>query len=279
MSLTKARILVVILCCFFVPSIARADDDKASCVAAYSSAQDLRAASKLVEAQRELRVCARATCSAFIVRDCTQWLEEVESSTPTIVVSAKDEAGHDVTDVVLTLDGTALAEHVDGRALAIDPGPHALVCRYADYPIITQNIVVRTAEKNRVIDVVFAKPPEPVVVAHAIDIVPPVAPPQHETITPNPLRPIGIAIGAVGVAALITGGIAGIAAIVNKGDHCVSATCDPGTVSSLSTETTLATIGIVAGAVLTAAGVTLMIIGKPRHAFVSASIGSLSVRW
>lgn len=279
LKLSRSTYLVALSIALMAP-IARADE-KAACVSAYSNAQDLRASSKLIAAQRELRSCARATCPSFIQRDCTQWLEQVEASTPTVVVSAKDGAGHDVTDVSVTLDDTAFLEKLDGLAVAIDPGPHVLTLRHGTDPAITQNVIVRTGEKNRAFDVVFAKPVEPpvekpiVVVREPL----PVEPARHERLIASPLRPLGVVVIGVAVASLLVGGGSGIAAFVNKGQHCAGATCDPGTVSSLSTETTLATVALIAGVVLAATGVTLFVIGKPRHTIVVGTVGGFSVLW
>jgi hypothetical protein len=257
MPLKRTRLLLLVA---MAAGTAHADD-KAACVAAYSSAQDLRAAGKLVEARGQLVVCAPSTCPDFIARDCSQWLGEVETSTPTIVVSAKDDAGTDVGDVTVTVDGKPFLDRLDGRAVPMDPGSHTFTYRHGDYPPVTDHVLVTMGEKNRELDVVFSKPkphvappPPPVIVAKP--------PPRPEP--PRTLRTLGFVGLGVGGAALVSGAVLGIVAFATKGAHCTNDVCDPGTVSTLDGEATASTIALIGGAVLAAAGVTLLIL-QPRH--------------
>jgi len=253
------RALFVFACLAFA-STALADD-KSVCVAAYSSAQDLRAASKLVEAARELRTCASASCPAFISRDCSTWLAEVESSTPTIVLSAKDDGGKDLTSVRVEVDEAPLADHLDGIAVAINPGLHHFVFHFDGATAVT-DAVVDAGQKNRVVDVVFARPR--------------VVRPQTRVVT-SPLRTWGVVTLVAGAAVLLAGSASGVAAIVEKSDHCVGNTCDVGTLSTLDVEATLSTIGIIGGVVLAGVGVALVLLGKP-HTVHMASRG-LALSW
>jgi hypothetical protein len=75
-------------------STARADDTKKACTDAYVAAQTLREAHRLKESREQLLACSRPGCTAFIVKDCVEWLAQVENSLPTVVLSAKDAAGH-----------------------------------------------------------------------------------------------------------------------------------------------------------------------------------------
>jgi hypothetical protein len=269
MSLRILRVLLVVV----ASSRVAAADDKSTCVASYSSAQDLRIAGNLVDAQRELRVCAGTACPAFIARECTQWLEEVESSMPTVVVSATDGEGHDVTEVTVTVDGGVLLERLDGRALPMNPGPHALVYRHADMTV-TEQILVRMGEKNRPLEVVFLTPKPPEARIEAVPVTPPrVMPPIR---SPRTLQTLGFVTIGVGAAAVLAGGIFGITAIATESAHCMNELCDPGTVATLQTETTLSTVGLIVGAVLVATGVTLAIVGKPKR---SRAMTVLPMTW
>jgi hypothetical protein len=130
-------------------------DDKADCTAAYSSAQDLRAGGQLIEASEQLKVCARPVCPTFIAHDCTQWVAEVDASTPTLVLSAKDGNGHDVIDVRVWIDGQLVTEKLDGKPIPIDPGAHDIRFQMENAPGVRQKVLARTGEKNRAVEVTF----------------------------------------------------------------------------------------------------------------------------
>jgi len=118
-SLTVPAALTLCL----LASAARAQD-KQTCNAAYQDAQVARDAHKLLKAREQLRVCASASCPGFITKDCTEWLKDVEPRIPSVVFTAKNAAGADVTDVKVTMDGAPLADKLDGIAIEVDPGSH-----------------------------------------------------------------------------------------------------------------------------------------------------------
>src|ERR1043165_637221 len=89
-----------ILCVLALASPARADDSKkAECASAYEKSQEFRTQNKLQKAQELLVVCADTSCPTFVQTDCAQWLTEVQKDMPTIIISAKDKDGADVTAV------------------------------------------------------------------------------------------------------------------------------------------------------------------------------------
>jgi hypothetical protein len=126
-------------------------DDKVVCVRAAEAAQEMRTAGKLKDARTSLHVCAREACPPLVRRDCTQWLAEVDASLPTIVLRAENARGEDVTDVAVELDGRRIADKLDGLPIEVDPGPHTLTFRHGQRDARGQDIVVRTAEKNRAV--------------------------------------------------------------------------------------------------------------------------------
>jgi hypothetical protein len=137
--------------------------DKQACVRASDDAQTLRIDGKLRAAREQFLVCADASCPTIVRSACTQWLTEVEASLPTIVPAARDPNGNDLPNVRLFLDGQPLADHLDGRPLAVDPGTHVLRFVAADATVVEQSVVIREGEKGRPITVGFARRalPEP----------------------------------------------------------------------------------------------------------------------
>src|SRR5438477_3592634 len=106
------------------PAPARADSATSACVAAYEEGQVMRKEGKLTGARERLLVCAQAGCSPVLRKQCTGWLTEIEGAIPTAVLVARGPHGEDLVDVEVTLDGKALAGHLDGKAVPLDPGPH-----------------------------------------------------------------------------------------------------------------------------------------------------------
>jgi hypothetical protein len=129
-------------------------DEKRKCAEAAELAQLRRAEGRLSEAHQELLLCAQGSCPATVSHDCDQWLAEVEASLPTIVFSAKDEAGHELTDVRVRVGPELLVDQLDGRAVDVDPGPRTFVFEHAGHRVET-SLVVHEGEKNRAVSVTF----------------------------------------------------------------------------------------------------------------------------
>src|SRR5690349_12130436 len=88
-----------------IASPSRAEDEKVACVSASEQGQQLRDHAKLVDARDKFVQCARDECPSVVRKDCVQWLSEVTNSLPSVVLSAKDDAGQDVLEVRVTVDG------------------------------------------------------------------------------------------------------------------------------------------------------------------------------
>jgi hypothetical protein len=129
--------------------------DKAECANAYERAQEERGAGKLRQARESLVVCAQAACPDFIQRDCTKWMSDVETALPTIVVTAKDAVGNDLTNVRVLMDGDVIAEELTGRAIAVNPGKHELRFEVEGLAPVTRQLLVNEGQKNRMVQVSF----------------------------------------------------------------------------------------------------------------------------
>ncbi len=159
-SVASAMLLV-----FTAASLPAFAQDKESCVAASESAQKLRTEKKLRAARKELVHCAQDACPAVVKKDCFSWLKDVDDSLPTVILSAKDGSGSDVSDVKVLVDGELLAEKLDGSAIAVDPGAHTFRFEHTGtpkLPPVEQKVLVRETEKNRVISVALGAQPKPV---------------------------------------------------------------------------------------------------------------------
>jgi len=188
-------------------------DDKADCVAASDQAQDLRAQGKLVKAHEQLLACSRDACPAVIARDCGQWLREVEHSLPSIAVSVRDAHGGDLIEVTVFMDGAVWLESLDGRAHAIDPGPHELRFEWKGGTPVKRQVLVRQGEQERQLTVILESPAGPTP-APAL-VVPPTEPAPASG--GGWMRPTGLVVAGFGAAAIITGAVLGGVALGDWG--------------------------------------------------------------
>jgi hypothetical protein len=133
---------------------------KDQCFDAYEQAQRFRKAYQLRAAREQLIACGAEACPTFVRQDCSKWLGEVEASTPTIVVLARRADGTTVEDARATLDGSPLGDRLDGRAIAVDPGPHELRCE-AGGVSVQSHIVVAEGVKNQPFYVTLGTAPAP----------------------------------------------------------------------------------------------------------------------
>jgi hypothetical protein len=196
-----------------VPSVAHAED----CIAAYEQTQTLRKDGKLMNARSQAALCARPECPALLARDCSKWIGELDASIPTVVLDARSASGVELTDVRVKVDGATLVEHIDGKAIQVDPGTRTFVFDAPGAVAVEKMLVVREGEKNRKISVTIAVTG------------------SQPTTTPKQERPIPLGVwifGGVSVAALAMTTIFAIDGLGKKSDldackpHCASSDVD-----------------------------------------------------
>lgn len=136
------------------PRVAVADD-KQVCLEAYDKSQTLRQEDKLVGAREQLLICARNVCPEILRKDCTQWLDDVDRSLPTIVLAVKDSRGQDLVDVTVTVDGEPFVTQIDGKAVPVDPGVRMFRFAVPGEEPLEKRIVIHAAAKNRPIAIQF----------------------------------------------------------------------------------------------------------------------------
>ena len=156
----------------------------------------------------------------------------------------------------ITRDGAAVGEGSLGTALPVDPGEHDVTIEATGKKPSTQKITVAEGETKQVLVGPFE------------DTAPagPSAAPSFFT----PLRLAGIAAGAVGVVGLgVGGGLAGVAASkkAESDKDCDGNVCGPVGLPIRKEARSFgdgATIAVIAGGALAAAGITLVLVGGPR---------------
>jgi hypothetical protein len=129
--------------------------DVQQCVAATERGQRARTSGKLREAREAFLACAAESCPSLIRKDCNQWSTEIAAALPTVVFGAHDKAGKDLFDVTVTMDGELLTTKLDGKSIAVDPGPHTFRFETAGMSAITEKVLVKEGERARVLNVTF----------------------------------------------------------------------------------------------------------------------------
>jgi len=203
-----------------------------ACIAAYEQTQSLRKDGKLVAARAQATVCARSDCPALLVKDCSRWLGELETSTPTVVLDARTAAGVERTDVRVKVDGVVLSERIDGKALAVDPGVRAFVFEPEGGERIERSVVVREGEKNKKVAVVL-----------------PATSAGNAARSADRPIPTGFWVfGIATVVALSTSAVFAVDGLARKNelDDC-KPRCAPSDVDAMSTQFTVADVALGAG--------------------------------
>ena len=255
-------------------------DDKSVCIDASLDGQTQRDARKLTQARESFRACSREQCPSVVRRDCLVWLAAVEQDLPTVVFSAKDAAGHDLSSVKITADGKTLITRLDGQAVAMDPGTHALHFELEDGTSVDDEAIVQQGEKNKSISVVLKAPAAAMVSPPPVpsDTAGPLAEASPSPVEAPPPKPragawttAGYVVGAAGLAGLALGTFFGVQAISSKSSaDCVANRCDAAPLSQARGWATASTVALVAGGVLLAGGAALVVLAPRSGAAKSA---------
>jgi hypothetical protein len=154
---------------------------KQECLSAYEQGQRLRKAARLSEARARFVQCTHDACPSELRGDCVRWLTDVEAEIPSIVLAARTVDGRDLVEVRVTVDDKLVAERLDGKAIEVDPGHHAVRFETSWGAFVEQDLVVREREKGRVVSANVPSPSDP---------------------SGKPSRVLPIAIGSLGLVGL-----------------------------------------------------------------------------
>jgi len=146
------RIGLAITCALTVVgarSARAADPTTAECLSANEASLTARGQSKLRDARAKLITCTAASCPRDVREECARGVNEINAALPTVVFEAKDAAGADLIAVKVTMDGETLTDHLDGTAIAVDPGAHTFSFETSGHPKAEKKFVIREGEKGR----------------------------------------------------------------------------------------------------------------------------------
>ncbi len=151
-----------------LPTTARADNN--ACFDAYEKTQRLRNDGKPGLAREQALICAGATCPGSLQKDCARWSDELGRMLATVVFSAHDENGQDVTNSAVFVDDRKVADSIDGKPVTLDPGAHKIRWESGDRKVETI-VQLAAGETSRHVlgtfsPAVVAPPPPPVETHH-----------------------------------------------------------------------------------------------------------------
>ncbi len=249
MSLIRYVLCVAGLMMMMRPSIARADDARKACAMSYESSQVLEKEGKLRGARVEANSCGAAACPGFIRDACQKLLSDLDAVQPTVVFSVQDASGADLTDVKVELDGQPFLDRLGAEAVPVDPGEHTLRFVRDGAPPLEQHVLIRTAEKNRILRVTFTQASSP----SAATVAATPAPAAGQT--RGPLWP-SLVVGGVGAATVVASVVVGVSGQSSANDLRTSCAphCSSASVSSVNTR-------LVASDVLTGVGIAGVAVG------------------
>jgi hypothetical protein len=225
------------------PAPVAAEVSKLACLQRHEDAQLARKQGQLLAARSALLACSRAACPDAVRADCVDWLEEVNRSIPSVVVTARDR-GADVADVKVFMDGELVAARLTGGALEADPGEHHFRFELARGPVVERTVLLGEGARNRPIDLEFAPPPVAAMQA-APPLLPPSSPPPW-SFANHPLKRSDYLFGGVALAGLATAAVLGIWASHERSE--LEGSCGPfctaAEVSPLRTKLVIADVAL-----------------------------------
>ncbi|MFO0588251.1 MAG: hypothetical protein U0441_11955 [Polyangiaceae bacterium] len=211
-------------------------------------------------------VAARASTEKNAEREraAREQIAGLEPKLPRLVVEMN--AGDRPAGLTITRDGALLGDGSLGVPIPVDPGDHVIVATATGKQTITTHVTAKAGEVARVKVGPFTD--EKVTTSATTTPTAQISPPGFFT----PLRTAGVAVGAVGVLGLGASGLFSALALSKKAEsdkNCNGDVCDPTGLPLRKDARSLgdlATISVIAGGVLSAAGVTLVILGGPSRA-------------
>jgi len=238
------------------PSLAAPDDALATCSAAFSAGPNLIKEGKLLAARSKLSFCMSDACPRSMRPLCAQDLARLDERIPTIVFVAKGARGEDLLDVRVLEATRVVAAALDGKAIALDPGPHRFRFERAGSQPLELSVIVREGEKMRAIEGILQ------------DVGPSAAPAGQDSVPSNGVansasppsagaRPIPWTVYAAGGVTLVAAssfGYFGGRGLAERADMSdCKGSCDPASVERTRTHFTVADISLAVGVAALAA--------------------------
>jgi hypothetical protein len=208
------------------------------------------------------------------IRIAREHLAAIEPRVPKLAIAVAPAARVD--GLAVTANGLPRNEGTWGVALPVDPGDVVVVATAPGHGEYRTTVHLAEGQQQGV-EVPPLPPLAPVAAVPPTAVPPPLqAPPERG----SALRPVGIAVGATGLAALGVGAYFGVRAISKWNDAnavCPGSTCVDPTGVSLAGDAKdaarVADVTLVAGAAAAIAGLVLYVVGAPRTVQLRGTAG------
>jgi len=229
------------------------------CPSSSEEGQRLRDKNRYAEARTMFRACALKTCPGVVRKDCSKWLAELEEAQPSVVFAVQDATGADLSDVTVQVDGKGVATRLDGSPIQVDPGEHDLRVEAAGHTALTQRLIVRVNEKNRLVRLAFKDGPQPAAPIGPPTPVAPATPPP-----PPAERGFPVAAAIAGGVSLLGFGSFGYFGLTSKSDldglrSGCAPYCEPASLDDVKSRMLVADISLGVGVVALGVATVLLI--------------------
>ena len=241
---------------------------KAECVKASDLGQDLRDQGRLQAARERFLTCGLGTCPAVVRAQCQEWLADVDRRLPTVLLRVRDDAGLDVVDAQVSIDGVTASQGVDGRSFPLDPGAHVFRFEAAGREVAELKAVIRERDKDRLLDVTMHQ----------------AAPSLVEAPAPAPTPSAPRASATIPVLTAVSGSVAVVGGVLfvyfgsdakSRVDHLratCAPDCAPADVAAARHQAEIANVSLVVGAVA-AAGAIALLVWRPPWRMPTVGVG------
>jgi hypothetical protein len=254
-SLSRPFLQIALSALSFLTVVARVSTARAgveACVNAHGDGQLRRDESNFTAARELFQSCAKPDCPEPIRVECGEFLVRLEELTPTVLVTAVDARGTDVTDATVELDGRPFLEGLTGRASAVNPGKHTFVFRRPDGTTTETSVLVVEGAKGRSVVGRFPAPAAP----KARPAPPPL---ENDEASGAGNRTLAYVLGGAGVVALASFGYFALSGRSRESEleKACKPHCTPKEARSVQTKYLLADASLLAGVGLLGAGAYL----------------------
>lgn len=149
MTASFRRLVPALLAVLSAPQASAWAQNKAACLQAYEDTQVKRREGGWLASRSAALVCSAPSCPRTLVKDCTQWAQELQSSIPTILFDLRFGQGASPPQAVVFLDGAVQPILIDGKAMPFDPGDHVAVFKAPGFVDLTRRFVALDGDKSK----------------------------------------------------------------------------------------------------------------------------------
>ncbi len=119
------------------------------CVQFFEKGQALEQANKLLSAREKFHACIPESCGKNLPKDCLARYEALLPRIPTVVLEAV-RGDEQLVDVEVSIDGSVVANRLEGRALEVDPGEHVFVFTSKGETVTEKRVILESKKGQSV---------------------------------------------------------------------------------------------------------------------------------